>query len=207
MCLSVRSATSLALSFVLVAASSAAVVDFENVVTSSYESFGSSLTYANVGGSGVNVTFTAGVELRVYDLVTFGGYPGPGRNGLIDLDWNSVQNPAGTDIRFSKPVGGFSLLAGDFGSDDDGPLRIEAFNAAGTSLGVATAPWSAAAMPPFALLSLNVSGISRVHYSSGGQYTGSTFIDNVTFNPVPEPSAFAALGLGAAAMLRRRKRV
>ena len=61
---------------------------------------------------------------------------------------------------------------------------------------------------PFATLTLNVSGIRRVHFSSGGLYPGSTFIDNVSFtakeaivdtqSEAPEPST---LGMAGAALI------
>lgn len=197
--------------FALVASTvhaNAVVLDFEEVNTGgSYADVGSPFVYTNAGGSGVDVSFEQGADLRVYDLVAFsnGHFPGPGRNALIDMDWGNYQNPSGTDILFSQDVQNFSLNAGDFGSDDDGPLRIEAFDAANTSLGVASAAWPASANPPFALLQLNVSGIRRVHYSSGGSYTGSTFIDNVTFTAVPEPGSMLALAAGCGLAYRRRR--
>ena len=45
-------------------------------------------------------------------------------------------------------------------------------------------------------------------YGYDGGTNGPTWLDDVTVNvqPTPEPATLAALGLGAAAMLRRRKR-
>jgi hypothetical protein len=114
----------------------------------------------------------------------FGNNPQATGQALIDMSWSTFQNPNGTDILFDVPVKNFSLRAGDFGGDDDSPLKIEAFDAGGASLGVAMVSWPASTFPPFATLSLNVSGIRKVHYSSGGQFTGSTFIDDVTFEVV-----------------------
>jgi hypothetical protein len=123
---------------------------------------GPTLTFPNVDGSGITVTLHQGTDFRVYDLVQFGGsYPGPGRQALIDMSWSTFQNPAGTDILFDSPVQNFSLLAGDYGGDDDSPLRMEAFDASGASLGVAAVAWPANTNPPFGLVSLNVSGIRR----------------------------------------------
>jgi hypothetical protein len=192
----------------------AEVIDFEsfNLAGAVFLDTPEILSFMNVGGSGVNVTINGGADLRIYDLVQFGSYAFPGPQALIDMNWGTFTNPAGTDIFFSTLVSNFSLIAGDFGSDSDTPLRIEAFNAGGASLGVATALWPATANPPFALLSLNLSGISRVHYSSGGSFTGSTFVDNITFTPgaaaVPEPRFSALIALGAMTlMLLHRKSV
>ena len=55
------------------------------------------------------------------------------------------------------------------------------------------------------LYSISGAGISRVVV----QGTGTTAFSNVQFNavtPVPEPATIAALGLGAAALLRRRRK-
>ena len=54
-------------------------------------------------------------------------------------------------------------------------------------------------------------GLSRDGYNNQGQLAFMTFFDDgssslVLANPVPEPVTMVALGLGAAAMLRRRKR-
>jgi len=156
---------------IFAAEANAAVIDFEqfNLGGGLFLDVGSPLVFPNVSGSGVTVSINEGADNRIYDLVLFGGtYPGPGRQALIDWNWSTFQNVNGTDIVFSSPVSDFSLIAGDYGSDDDTPLRIEAFDQNNVSLGVAAANWPSTANPPFALLSLNVSGISRVHYSSGG---------------------------------------
>jgi hypothetical protein len=181
---------------------------------------------------GVLVTINGGADLRVYDLVKFNafdpvnnplgnGYAYAGPQALIDWNWTDPSptnptgntNPNGTDFVFNLPVYNFSLIAGDFGADGDTPIRIEAFDAGGSSLGFTTANWPSSAYPPFALLSLNYTGIRRVHYSSGGVNSGSTFMDNVTFSyqgdepRVPEPAtlAFTALGLASVAVARRIK--
>ena len=114
------------------------------------------------------------------------------------------MNPDGTDIQFSTPVSDFSLRAGDFGSDIDSPLRIEAFDAGGLSLGVAMADWDQNQFPPFVTLSLNVDGISRIHYSSGGSFPSSTFIDDLTFT-VPAPGAATLVGCAGLISLPRRR--
>lgn len=197
---------------VAVAPLPAAIIDFESFSLGGapFLDTSQSLVFSNVSGSGVNVTINGGIDLRVYDLVQFGGYSFPGPQALIDMSWSTFTNAIGTDILFNVPVSNFSLIAGDFGSDDDSPLRIEAFDASNNSLGVATDPWGASAFPPFAQLILNVSGIHRVHYSSGGSFTGSTFIDNITFTggaaAVPEPGTLLLVAIGGTTLLSLRSK-
>jgi len=195
------------------------VLDFEsfNLGGATFLDTPETLNFTNVGGSGVNLQINGGDDVRIYDLALFAGsYAGPGRQALIDMNWRNYNNPSGTDLVFSAAVSNFSLIAGDFGSDDDSPLRIEAFDENGASLGVATSVWGASAFPPFAQLSLNVAGIRRVHYSSGGFFRSSTFIDDIRFEaggtpPGPTPAsapaslALALLGLGLLGAQRRRR--
>jgi hypothetical protein len=189
----------------------AVIIDFEsfNLNNATFLDVASPLVFDNVGGSGVTVTMNEGIDFRIYDLFAFGGDLNAVGQALIDMSWGTFTNSSGTDILFSSPVSGFSLRAGDFGSDGDSPLRIEAFDAGNVSLGVATALWPAVAFPPFATLSLDVAGIRRIHYSSNGTFTGSTFIDDITFTasetPVPEPGSFLLVlaGIGLLALTRR----
>ena len=198
----------------LAAMSATVTIDFEsfNLGGSTFLDTPESLTFSNVGGSGVTAQILGNDDVRIYDLIKFGGsYAAPGPQALIDMNWGNFNNPLGTDITFDQSVSNFSLIAGDFGADNDSILRIEAFDASNVSLGVVTAPWSSAANPPLQLLSLNVSGIRRVHYSSGGSFQNSTFIDNITFSAdggsVPEPGsiALAALALVGGAVARRKR--
>ena len=183
-------------------------LDSLNLGGNPYIEVGPSLTFANVGGSGVDVSFVQNTDLRAYDLSQYGGsaWTGPGLIGLIDMPWTTFSNPGGTDIDFSAPVSNFSLNAGDFGGDSDTPLEIQAYDSIGNLIGTATSDWGAGVFPPFATLSVNVSGISRIHYSSGGQFPGSTFYNEVTFTPAPEPATVVVLGAAILGVLRRRTR-
>jgi hypothetical protein len=58
---------------------------------------------------------------------------------------------------------------------------------------------------------MSVSGANfntlHVYATLNGNYTGPRgMIDDLTINPVPEPATLAALGLGAAALIRRRRK-
>ena len=187
-------------------------IDFEsvNLGGGTYITVGPTLTFTNVGGLGTDVTISGGSgDLRIYDLFKFGGDPATTGQALIDWVWPIGSNPSGTRISFSNPVSNFSLKAGDFGSDDDGPLSLTAYDKDGNVLGTDSTSWPSSAFPPFATLNISSVGISKILYLSGGAYMNSTFIDDLTFTPslVPLPSALLLLGagLGGLAIHSRRK--
>jgi len=156
------------------------VIDFEdfNLQGQQYLDVAESLVIPNAGGSTMTVTINAGADNRIYDLALFAGYVG---QSLIDWPWPSGSNPAGTDILFDSAVNFFSIEAGDFGSDDDSPLQITAYDINNQVVGSDSVPWPSTAFPPFAVLTIQAAGIVRVHFSSGGPYANSVFLDNITF--------------------------
>lgn len=163
------------------------LIDFENfdLGGQTFLDTSETLVFENAGGSGVTVTIEGQDDIRIYDLFLFSGDPNTSGQALIDMNWGNFNNPNGTWIKFSNPVSNFSLEAGDFGSDDDSPLMIEAFDAGGNLLGSDSVSWPETKFPPFALLQINVSNIASIHYSSGGSFANSTFIDNLRFKTGP----------------------
>jgi len=193
----------------IVSLAHATVIDFEDLnFPNTFLHVGPTLTYANAGGSGVDVSFVEQDLLRACNLDQFGGadWTGPGHVALIDMNTQTFNNPKGAVILFSQAVSNFSLDAGDFGADDDGNLQIEAFDVNNASLGTFSSSW-AGNNAPFAHLGLNVGGIRKVVYTSGGAFKNSTFYDNISFTAVPEPFSLAALVLGCSAVVRRRRRI
>jgi hypothetical protein len=168
-------------------ASAQHVIDFENTDLKGepFVEFAPALAFLNVGGSGVTVTIQ-GKHLRIFDLFRFGGVPEIKGKALIDFPFPAGSNPDGTVILFDPPVYEVSLRAGDFAGDDDGPMTITAYDANGTKIGFDAQDWGEGQNPPFAPLTVRGSGIARVVYHSGGTYRNSTFIDDVTFMPMPK---------------------
>jgi acetyl esterase/lipase len=101
------------------------------------------------------------------------------------------------------PVTDFSLRAGDFGGDEEN-LSITAYDAGGHIIGASSLLWSTDQTPPFAVLNVAAPAISSIVYRSDGDFPSSTFIDDLTFTPIPEPStAIFFVLLGAAAFCPR----
>ena len=200
----------LALSMVLVHAASAAVIDFEgfDLGGKTFEVVDSSLAFNDVDGSGVDVTIEAGVQNRIYDLFLFANDPNATSQALIDYDFPTGSNPDGTMILFSTPIESFSLVAGDFGGaqEADGLLEITAFGANDQVVATDSVQWPAGMTAPFAELSISGVRVSKILYQSGGSFAGSTFIDDLTFTPVPEPSSALLLGIGLTAIAAGRRR-
>ena len=137
------------------------------------------LLFSDVDGSGIDVRINAGTDNRIYDLLLFGG--GPDTQALIDWPWPG-SNPAGTTIGFDPPVKRVRLQAGDYGSDDDTPLALVAFDSTGVAVASDSSPWPIGASAPVETLSVRAYEIRTVVYSSGGLYAGSTFIDDIAFD-------------------------
>jgi hypothetical protein len=135
----------------------------------------------------VGVRIVAGAGLRVYDMPRFSGDSKVPGQALIDWHWPAGSNPEGTRIKLGRPITSLTLTAGDWGSDDDGELSLVAFDCEGKTIAKDGVKWGADKFPPFARLEVSVNhdgpGICSVHYRSGGQYAGSTFIDNIVIEP------------------------
>ena len=107
-------------------------------------------------------------------------------------------------IDFSSTVASVSAWLGDLGADDDGICSLEAYNAANVLVDVDSLAYGTSATPAGPL---SVSGsIAYVLAKGSGPFPNSIFWDNVETTAVPEPATMAALGLGVAALLRKRRK-
>ena len=122
----------------------------------------------------VKATLRASVSLRVQDLARFGPH-GEGV-GYIDWRWPEGANTDGLTLTFDRPVSAVSLEAGDWGSDDDGPLELTAWDCSHQLVASVKKNWGVTREWPFETLSVAGHGICQVRYRSGGPFAGSTFI-------------------------------
>jgi hypothetical protein len=123
---------------------------------------------------GVKATLRASVSLRAQSLPAFAS--GVDGIGFIDWRWPSSANTDGLTITFSRAVSVFSLEAGDWGSDDDGPLELTAWSCDHQLLATVKKDWDITRNPPFEKLRVQAKDICSVRYRSGGSFAGSTFI-------------------------------
>jgi hypothetical protein len=99
---------------------------------------------------------------------------------------------------FSGPITSFSCFAGGIFTAPS--TAVYAFNAGGTQIGTAAAAGAATTQQ---LLMGSLSGATEVVMTIGdfGDWVG---MDNLEFTAVPEPVSMVTIGLGLAAMARRR---
>lgn len=115
---------------------------------------------------------------------------------------------------FSSAVSAVELEMTDFGQDSD-LLEMNVWSGAGgtgTLLAAVTADWGLNSAPSYAGLGWNGVGdglsAMSITFRGGARDTetfNSMYVDNIAAQAVPEPATLLALGLGAVALLRRRR--
>ena len=138
-----------------------------------------------------------------YAGLSFGPTVYGGRHDNPDFPPHSGTTVIFTDrssmwIDFAQPITSFSVW---YSSPD--PLPVSFFDSAGTRLGLVTGP---ANRGNWGLVQLGAANISRVLLE--GQDPGLFVLDDVTYNPVPEPATLVLLsaGLGGLCLRGRHKR-
>ena len=214
-----RSASLLALAATALSAQ-AVLIDFESVdvgATLSDQFAGQGVTFAS-GTGGLDVpnpvstspVFATKTDLTIttVEAANSVGLTGPlgaplSGNVLGSFEgWLAEDGDPVFRLLFSTAISSISL---DFGSNEFtfGGAGLFAYNAAGTLVATKTTVDSGGVNQTVSLSGLV--GVVTVAVVPGG-YNDYIAVDNLNFQPVPEPSALAALALPVLGLLKRRKR-
>lgn len=162
---------------------------------------GASISPSGLGGSG----FATNTDMTIVSLSggDVGGGAGAPMSGLILRSfngWLNEDNDAIFTMSFTDQVTSISVVFG--GIADTGSTRIFAVNGANAVVASATA--STTGTQTLSLTGL--SGVNRIVVTPG-DFNDWVGVDNIDFTtaPVPEPASMTALGLGVAALIRRRR--
>jgi hypothetical protein len=124
------------------------------------------------------------------------------------------RSSAAAGFEFTFSSGTYGLLPTHTGlvwtdGQPNGTTRFEAFDALGTSLGVITGNHASSGFSGQTAEDrfygwVNPGGISRITITHSGG--GGIEVDHIQYGAVPEPATMAAIGLGMAGMIARRRR-
>lgn len=191
--------------------------DFENATATSGATFtpnfpGTLTTFTLAGAcSNLIIRRQAAVgalgSFDIHDHVGWGPFPPSWGNRSLS-PFNDMQGGPFW-IEFTSPVTGFSLEFGDFGGDLDlGQIwAYDGIDNTSTLVDTDNFNYAGGAFPAnIGFLSVSAPSIRSVYFIGGdSSFPNSVYYDNFRVECVPEPLTIGALGLGVAALLRRRK--
>ncbi len=185
------------------------IFDFESQAATGVSSGG--LTTLSMTNTGLTMTITrpGGTAFDIVDNVAQPGKPGSWGNRSLSPFFNSSGGAFILD--FSTGIDFFTAEAGDYGADSD-TISIEAWSGlggTGTLIAIAAPTYGTAAFPTIATGGGLIGGTALSIVLKGGSpgFEDSLFWDNIQATAaVPEPASFAILGVGALALLRRKRK-
>lgn len=170
----------------------------------------------NTSGFPINITsgwqpVGAGPSAHTFFTDDLTGLGGPATWGTRSL-LPSTTTADPMQLTFDLPLSFVSIEASDFGADDD-VLSLWAFDGpegTGNMVGSHVLNRSAS-MQILDIQTLFVASgsynIRSIRFSGVGiSNVNNVYFDNLSMRAVPEPATLAALGLGVAALLRRRRK-
>ncbi len=199
----------------------AAFYDFETTPATAGVAFNpqfpGSLTTLSIINTGITMTITradnSGPEISSFDILELSTWsPGPpaswGNRALSPFN-DSSQNAF--VFRFSQPVSFFSIEVGDYGVDND-TLTVSGYSGndnTSSLLDSNVVNYGLATFPTLSTGQINSAVGFQSIYVMGGSpgFQNSLYYDNVHVETatVPEPATLTVVGLGLAAIIRRRK--
>lgn len=184
---------------IVVASSSAAFFDWENLSTGQQASVSQSNEGLTATGTGVGGNITAFV------MGTNPGFESFGTRSLIGA--SDGVNRVAVKFSFSSLVTSVSAQVGDAATDDDGTITLAAYDSSDNLIDSDSFAYGSSVLP----ITLSV-GAANIAYVIGTTDAGvgvnahTVVWDNVSATPVPEPATMATLAIGATILLRRRKK-
>jgi hypothetical protein len=195
------------------------IFDFESsAATSNFSGSTGGYTVLNQTNAGLTLSITrsTGNKFDVFDNPTMGGgfhFPLTWGNRSLSPFFASAANDMFVG-NFSSKINAVELEGLDFSPDSD-TLTMEVWsglNGTGTLITTVSNFWGLQTGPSYAAVGWNANGSGATALSirfRGGSTAApqSMFIDNIAAQQaVPEPATMAALGIGVAALLRRRRK-
>jgi hypothetical protein len=171
---------------------SATVIDFDDA--------------SAVAGSAVATNYSGVTFTNAQYTANYGLYGSSGSYGIssISASFQYIYSAADAiSATFATSISSASIGVIDIGGNG---FTLEAYDASNTLVDSATYYGSGAGVGDYEVLSVAGAGITTLKfYQPLSVYGDGVVLDNLTYQAVPEPMSIAALGLGAFALVRRRK--